>query len=100
MFDDRILSLLEGATKENPMTAKEIASQLNISDGEANPATRLIILNNMRKNRVAIGANNKGYWIIQNEGEMLEYVEALESRRKEIKERIELVYDSWYERNA
>lgn len=98
--DDIILRMLLYNSAEEPLSSKEIARRLHISDIDAQPVTRSMILNMMKAKRIAVGANSKGYWILKSEKEMEHYLRRLEGRRKAIQNRIDLVRECWYERNG
>ena len=98
--DDIILRMLLFRSAKDPLSSKEIARRLHISDIDAQPITRSMILNMMKAKRIAVGANNRGYWLLQSEKEMEHYLRRLEGRCKAIQNRIDLVHECWYERNG
>jgi len=97
---DKILEIIQGHYRDNPITSAEIAERLKIEDSTAWPKTRRLILETMGFKRIAIGACRKGYYLISSETELNEYTQDLASRAEEITGRIELVHNCYYERNG
>jgi hypothetical protein len=69
------------------VSSKEIARTLEISDGEAQPLTRAVIAQVVREG-LPLGADSRGYRLLQHEPELRDYLADLEHRRAGIKARM------------
>lgn len=65
----------------NPITSRELSEQLH-DDKEVGsfPKTRFLIRDIMLEEKIPIAATHDGYFIIETESELKEYVENLEQR--------------------
>ncbi len=73
--------------KGNAISSNEIASRLGISDGVANPGTRALIKECIKKYQLPVAANGRGYYMIDNQLECDEYCKSLELRAEQIMQR-------------
>jgi len=95
-LEKAIINVLEGTTQSEPIPVRNIASIIGITDGESCPRTRKLILSAMKNNNVAIGSNRGGYFLLQSEKEMQEYLNELMSRQIAISKRIEITYYAFH----
>ena len=82
--------------QKQPISSKEISQLLTIPDAEAQPITRALILETMKKTKVPIGASSKGYFIIKSEEQLMRYVVSLQNRADKITDRKRLVLKYYY----
>lgn len=85
---DQVKELLldhEGA--DNPITSREINEEINLDNIGSFPSTRAVIRELVLEDQLPIAATSQGYFIIQDENELSEYVNQLESRVMNITER-------------
>ena len=90
-----ILTMIAGRRRT---TSKDLAYYLGIDDSEAQPVTRGLIKQTMRTLCLAghpIGADRDGYFLIETQKELDDYVESLRGRIRGIEERIRLVQAAW-----
>ncbi len=80
--------------KNNAITARAIAEHFGVSDGGADVPIRTVIRHAIEDGQL-IGSTSQGFFIIENETELNEYVVSLESRRSEIATRIANLHRSW-----
>ena len=81
--------------RENAITSSEIAEQLGITDGEANPATRELIRDTIEEEEIPVAAGSRGYYRIRDADELDEYLETLRGREEGIRHRRQLVAMAW-----
>jgi len=98
LVHDMILEMIKGRTKDNPILSAEIHNAIRIPDGESRPATRALILETIELFKVAIGANSKGYYMINSHAELMEYTGHLVGRAKKIQRRARLIMN-YYHKN-
>lgn len=75
----------EGA--DNPITSREINEEIDVDNVGSFPETRQLIREIIREERIPIGANTNGYFLIQTEDELEEYVDGLDTRMVQIADR-------------
>lgn len=95
-LEKAILEALQGSSQSDPITVRNISGIVGINDGESCPRTRKLILSAMKNNNVAIGSNRGGYFLLQTEKEMQEYLNELMSRQIAISKRIEITYYAFH----
>jgi len=91
LHHDLILGMIKDRTKDNPILSAEITAALQITDGESRPLTRALILETIKLHKVAIGANSKGYYMINTKAELIEYAKHLAGRARKITRRADLI---------
>lgn len=79
--------LLEHEGTDNPISSREINEELDIDSTGMFPKIRNIISELVLEEEIPVAANSQGYYLIQDEQELEEYVEQLESRAEAINER-------------
>ena len=77
--------------RDDAITSSEIADRLGIPEMNGNPITRREIREIMLQTGEAIGASSEGYFMIETQKELHDYVAYLESRISGIEDRITLV---------
>lgn len=85
--------------KELAIDAGTIAGMLNVDDNDTHRNMRSIITSVLRKTDLPIGATTRGYFIIKDADELVEYVDALSKRSEDIddrKARVMLNYSRYY----
>jgi len=86
--------------KANKKTSDEIKRALNLpSGGKTNENIRDIIRSLIKNHNALIGSDSSGYWIIQNEEELQNVIDSLNSRIQEIQERATALQRNWKNRN-
>ena len=92
--------LLQHKGKKFPITAREIAKKVGITDNDTFVNTRMLIRALMKNRQLPIGAlDNKGYFIIENQDELNSYVKTLERRARGLttrKARAIVYFESYY----
>lgn len=85
---DRVKELLlEHEGSDDPITSREINEEINLDNLGSFPSTRAVIRELVLEDQLPIAATSQGYFIIQDENELSEYVDQLESRVMNITER-------------
>lgn len=72
--------LLNHQGADNPISAREISERLKKDEVGSFPETRMLIRNIMLEDKIPVASSNKGYYVIETEGELKDYVDQLESR--------------------
>ncbi len=97
-----VLDYLEESAQgvANKKTSDEIQQALNLpTGGRTNEYTRDIIRNLIINHNAVIGSDSRGYWIIQDEEELQNVIDSLNSRAQEIRERATALQSNWESRN-
>jgi hypothetical protein len=92
--------LLNHRGASDAITSGELADEINLPDGEANPQARGLVRDLVLEEGVPVAAHEQGYFLIQRDRELYDYLDALDQRIEAIKERREAVihaYLDWYE---
>lgn len=93
----RIKEIIEEHVGENsPISSVEIANEINIDAGPSKVKIRKLILDVLKKYKIPIGANSKGYYIIQTNNEYHKYLGTLNSRIAEITSRITYLNQAYF----
>jgi hypothetical protein len=71
---------LSGTTRARPLKSRDLQRVLGISDADGHPQTRQIVFEVMEQRNLPLGATNDGYYVIQSEDELKEYLRALDNR--------------------
>jgi hypothetical protein len=71
---------LAKTTRAAPLKSKELAQLLGISDADGHPQTRQIITDVMEQKDLPLGASGDGFYVIQDESELNDYLRALDIR--------------------
>lgn len=98
--DKGVLDALECVLREHvgpsqAITSSELADELDITDGEANPATREAIRVVCEERGLPVAASARGYYVIEDRGQLEEYLENLDGRIAGIQQRKQLVAAAW-----
>ena len=95
MSDDeltaRIGLLLLGVGRGSEVSSAEISRRVGIPDVPGQPATRELIAQAVRRFKLPIGANERGYFLIETPSELETYIGELKSRANAILSRAEAV---------
>jgi len=83
-------------TEDFPVPVKALAAIAGIDDKESCPKTRKIILEMIEKDKVAIGSNTKGYFLIKTEKEMQKVFNGWMRRQLAMTHRMQALYDAFY----
>ena len=99
-LDAEVLDELERVLREHvgpnqAITSSELADELEITDGEANPATREAIRIVCEERGLPVAASARGYYVIESTDELEEYLESLDGRIAGIQKRKRLVARAW-----
>jgi hypothetical protein len=88
--------LLSCKGKDNAINASEIAKRLKIKDNRTWIRTRTLIKKLVKEEGLPIAAHTYGgYYLIENDSELNEYLGSLERRILEIRDREKTVYDNF-----
>jgi hypothetical protein len=79
--------LLEHRGKDNPITSREINEEVDVDNIGSFPSTRALIRDLVMEDRIPVAGSSQGYYVIEDEEELEDYIENLESRVMNITER-------------
>ena len=79
--------LLEHEGANNPISVREINEEVDVNSSNVIPNIRKVISEVVLEEEIPVIASSEGYYLVQNEQELKEYVEQLESRIEAINER-------------
>lgn len=79
--------LLEHRGSDNPITSREINEIVGLDDIGSFPSTRAVIREIVMEDRIPIAGSSQGYYVIETEDELEDYIENLENRITNIAER-------------
>jgi len=100
MIESKLIEILKKHIgKDSAIDAGTIAGMLSVEDNDTHRRMRSVITNVLRKTELPIGATAKGYFIIKDADELVEYVDALSKRSEDIddrKARVMLNYSKYY----
>jgi len=91
-----VYRILQGRGKNNPISSKAIAIKLGVEDSEANPVMRRKIRSCIEEEGWPVGATSQGYFWIETEDELEEYIEDLNRRAAQIRDRGEILRRAFY----
>lgn len=80
---------------EEAVSSSELAERITGEDTEANPKTREAIRVLVEERAMPIAASHRGYFLIENEQQLDEYLEQLRARKVGIETRIQLTTQAW-----
>lgn len=81
--------------RDNAITSGEIADELGITDGTANPTTRFAIRDLIQSTGLPIAGSPNGYFVIDSRQELRDYITRLEQRKAGIDARIHHVRNAY-----
>lgn len=85
---DRVESILrDHRGSDNPISSREINDEIGVDDIGSFPSTRAIVRELVLEEKIPIASSNQGYYIIETEDELAEYIENLSARIDSIAER-------------
>ncbi|WP_121820535.1 hypothetical protein [Halostella salina] len=79
--------LLNHKGEDNPISSREINEEIGVDDIGSFPSTRAIIRELVMDDYLPVAASTKGYFVIQDEDELEDYIDQLENRVMNITER-------------
>lgn len=79
--------LLDHRGADDPITSREINDEVELDSIGSFPSTRAVIREIVLVDHIPIAGSSQGYYVIQDEDELHEYVENLEQRVMQITER-------------
>ena len=79
--------ILDHRGSENPISSREINDEIGVDSIGSFPSTRAIIRELVLENQIPIASSNQGYYVIETEDELAEYIENLSTRIDSIAER-------------
>jgi hypothetical protein len=79
--------LLDHRGKDNPISSREISEQLKKDEVGSFPETRMMVRDIMLEDQIPIASCNRGYYVVETEEELKDYVDQLESRILGVSER-------------
>lgn len=89
---ERIKEIMEEHIgKRNVITSAEIADILGIDEDDTHASTRDLLLQAAEAYNLPLAANNRGYYLIDNETEFEEYMTSLDSRIEGINRRKNII---------
>lgn len=83
--------LLDHKGSDDPITSREISEELGLDEVESFPTTRGMIRDVIEEDEVPIAASGSGYFVIETEDELEDYLDSLNERMMNIAERRYLV---------
>ena len=72
--------LLEHRGADDPISSREISEILDKREVGSFPETRMLIRDIMLEDQIPVASSNSGYYVIETEEELKDYVDQLESR--------------------
>ena len=72
--------ILDHTGANDPISSREINDEINVDDIGSFPSTRAIVRELIVQDGLPIASGNSGYYLIETEGELVEYTESLDSR--------------------
>jgi hypothetical protein len=90
-----IMLLTDHRGKKNAIKAGALAAIISILDTGGSPITRRYIRQVIEENGLPVGASSDGYYWLETEAELAEYLGNLRSRIKKIAERIVMVESNY-----
>jgi len=72
--------LLEHKGSDDAISSREISNQLDKDEVGSFPETRMLIRDIMLEDQIPIASSNSGYYVIETEEELRDYVDQLEQR--------------------
>jgi hypothetical protein len=81
--------------KENAVPASEISDLIGVDERETYSETRRLVLKAVKKYELPIAATDKGYYFIETQEELINYLGILDSRILEIEERKKVIYNNF-----
>lgn len=79
--------LLEHKGAENPITSREINEEIGLDNIGSFPSTRAVIRKLVLEDQLPIAATTNGYFVIEDQEELEDYINQLENRVMNITER-------------
>lgn len=79
--------LLDHRGKDNQISSRDLNDQIGVDSVGSFPSTRAIIRELVLEDQIPVASGNNGYYIIETEEELAEYVAQLDSRISSIAER-------------
>ncbi|MGB9932890.1 hypothetical protein [Haloarcula amylolytica] len=79
--------LLDHRGADNPISSREISEHLEAQEVGSFPKTRMLVRDIMLEEQIPIASSNNGYYVIETEEELQDYIDQLESRILGISER-------------
>jgi hypothetical protein len=92
---ERAFTILQKATKANPITSEELGIKLGITDVEGNPLARSVITEVIREKHLPLGATAHGYFVMTTTEDLKEYRADLNRRIAGTLDRIRLVEEAF-----
>ncbi len=92
--------ILEHRGKNNPVKSSEIQERLEIPDNDTRGSTRAYITKLILDEGMPIAAYGKGYFYIENQQELAEYMAYLQDRITNITNRMMTVFANYKVRNG
>lgn len=79
--------LLNHRGADNPVSSREINDEIGVDSIGSFPSTRAIIRELVLDDKIPIASSNQGYYVVETEDELAEYIENLSTRIDSIAER-------------
>lgn len=79
--------LLEHRGSSNPISSREISERFGLDDIGSFPNTRAVIRKLVMEEKLPVASGSQGYYIIETEDELADYLETLEGRMLAIADR-------------
>lgn len=84
---------------ENAISSADIADELDIEENATRARTRELIWRTMRVHRIPVGADTRGYFVVDDDETYQDCIQLLEKRQDGIEERKQLLQDIYEEDN-
>jgi ABC-type uncharacterized transport system ATPase subunit len=72
--------LLDHRGQDDPISSREISDQLEKDEVGSFPETRMLVRDIMLEDQIPVASSNSGYYVVETEEELKDYVDQLESR--------------------
>ncbi|MCL9818392.1 hypothetical protein [Natronocalculus amylovorans] len=72
--------LLDHRGSDNPISSREISDELGIDEVESFPVTRGLIKEILKEDKIPVAGYSQGYFVIETEEELEDYLDNLDSR--------------------
>ena len=81
--------------KYNSISSGEIGRQIGIDEDATHVQVRGLILQTIERFQLPVAGGNKGYYLIENQSELDDYLDGIDGRINEMLKRKELVHSAF-----
>jgi hypothetical protein len=79
--------ILNHRGSDNPISSREINEEIGVDNIGSFPSTRAIVRELVLEDQIPIASSNQGYYVVETEDEIAEYIDNLSARIDSIAER-------------